>query len=620
MIVDTKNATRRYNRKKNNGEKSKIAIDINTFDILCKYVLGPVAYVRMNHLSNLNNLISSLDLSIYENNPDKMKRIQFIQKALEARLRYNLTDLNIILNHVMNNINFELDFIDFDHVNLSTSEIEWCHQMVSQSIQYLFVYNYTDKLLDLCTRIQTTDFSHKSQVVEDFEKTIDEIKNKFRQTKTDDNLINMTFSLKKGVFEQCVTDIYNRVTNPSRRLICGMQGLNQMVGGGFESGRVYMFLGITGVGKSVTLLNLIFQLKKWNANYKLKDPTKIPCIVLLTMENTVVETVTRLFDMTVGITSGPGMENYTLQEVLEKLRTEGGLVLNDDSPIDIVMKYKKDKSVDTSYLYDMASELEDQGYEMICLVQDHVKRIRSVFNNPDIRVELGDVVNEMKGFAAQMDIPVLTNSHLNRDATRIVEEGQQKNYPTDVTMKLGKSNTGESLLMIDNLDCGIILNLDFDSDNNKYMVFNLIKMRDKTQRKYIAQPFVDPIGIRMIEDINGEPAFKESLHMNPEVPRLVSVRTSSSNVLSNINNIVGANPPQDNTFSTDPRYIPIPEEENDEDEIPMVEYKKELRCPIVFFNQPPFRSPLIFYENQKEEQITQSGLDDLRYQLEQRFG
>ena len=166
-----------------------------------------------------------------------------------------------------------------------------------------------------------------------------------------------------------------------------MHGLNQMVGGGLESCRVYMFLGITGVEKSVTLLNLIFQLKKWNANYKLKDPTKTPCIVLLTMENTVVETVTRLFDMTVGITSGPGMENYSLQEVLEKLRTEGGLVLNDDSPIDIVMKYKKDKSVDTSYLYDMASELEDQGYEMICLVQDHVKRIRSVFNNPDILVE-----------------------------------------------------------------------------------------------------------------------------------------------------------------------------------------------------------------------------------------
>ena len=181
----------------------------------------------------------------------------------------------------------------------------------------------------------------------------------------------------------------------------------------------------------------------------------------------------------------------------------------------------------------------------------------------------------MKVFAAQMDMPVLTNSHLNRDATRIVEEGQQKNYPTDVTMKLGKSNTGESLLMIDNLDCGIILNLDFDSDNNKYMVFNLIKMRDKTQRKYIAQPFVDPIGIRMVEDVNGEPAFKESLHMNPDVPRFVSVRTSSSNVLSTMNNIVGANPPQDNTFSKDPRYIPLPEEENDEDEIPTVEYKKE---------------------------------------------
>ena len=74
-------------------------------------------------------------------------------------------------------------------------------------------------------------------------------------------------------------------------MICGMQGLNEMVGGGFESGRVYMLLGITGIGKSISLLNLVYQLKRYNRNYKTKDPTKTPCIVLLTMENTVVETI-----------------------------------------------------------------------------------------------------------------------------------------------------------------------------------------------------------------------------------------------------------------------------------------------------------------------------------------
>ena len=77
--------------------------------------------------------------------------------------------------------------------------------------------------------------------------------------KTESNINDVTFSLRDGAFESAITDTYNIVTSPSRRLMTGMQGLNEMVGGGFESGRVYMFLGTSGVGKSVTLLNLLYQ-------------------------------------------------------------------------------------------------------------------------------------------------------------------------------------------------------------------------------------------------------------------------------------------------------------------------------------------------------------------------
>ena len=153
-----------------------------------------------------------------------------------------------------------------------------------------------------------------------------------------------------------------------------MQGLNEMIGGGFESGRVYMFLGTSGVGKSVTLLNLLYQLKIYNKQYRVKDPTKKPCVVLLTMENTVVETLTRLFDMVVD--NSHGMQNYDLQDVIRLLREEGQLKITESSPIDIVIRYKANKSVDTSYLYTLYDNLEDQGYEPICLIQDHIKRLR----------------------------------------------------------------------------------------------------------------------------------------------------------------------------------------------------------------------------------------------------
>lgn len=592
--------------RKDKSKQINMTMDLRTFNILCKYILSSSAYLRINHLVNLQKLIYGINPETYENDAEKIKRVKFIKKGLEARLDYNLNSIDLVLAHIYAGLDFEVDFIDLNNIQMTSDEILWCHQMVAESLQYFFVYDATDELLDICTRIKSSDYSHRGELIKQFEVMVDNLKNEFRKSKTDENLTDMTFSLKKGIFERVVTETYNLITNPSRRLISGMQGLNEMVGGGFESGRVYMLLGITGIGKSISLLNLVYQLKRYNKHYKTKDPTKTPCIVLLTMENTVVETITRLFDLSVEQSNG--MANYTVDEVLRKLREEGELVLNDDSPIDIVIKYKANKSVDTSYLYALTDNLEDEGYEVICMVQDHVKRIRSIYGSPDIRIELGDVVNEFKVFAAEKDIPIITNCHLNRDAARIIEEGNTKSSPSDITMKLGKSNVGESLLMMDNIDCAIIINLDFDEENNKYMVYSLIKMRDKTERTYIAQPFLYGSGIRMVEDVGGIPMFKEHLHMNNDIQRMSSIRTSSANVMGNINNIMSSNDSMNNsTFSNTGIYaFETPIEDNNEvdDEIPQI-VRPNIIKPIFFFKEAINKPDL-------------GKINDLKSQLEER--
>ena len=507
-----------------------------TYDILCKYILQSGSFVRMEHLVNLRKLISIIDYSTYENDPEKVKRVNFIRKGLEARLDHNINDRDIILTYINGGLTFQIDFLDYNRLNLSKDEIAYIHNLISETLQYQFIYNKIDHIQDVCTRFKTSDFNTRGNIVHEIEDIVDDMKNNFRRAKVNDNSTDMTFSLREGVFQSAVTDTWNMITNPSRRLITGLQGLNEMTGGGFESGRVYMLLGTSGVGKSITLLNLIYQMKRFNRNYKPKDPTKTPCILLLTMENTVVETITRLFDLV--IENSAGMANYSVNDVIRMLREQGELVLNDSSPIDIVIRYKANKSVDTSYLYSLCDDLEDEGYEVICLVQDHVKRIRSIYPGSDIRLELGDIVNEFKVFAAYKDIPVITNSHLNREAAKILEDAARK-ANQDAGKLLGKSNIGESMLMIDNLDCGIIITLDFDKEENRYMTFNLIKMRDKTNRLYIAQPFVPGSTIRLMEDMGGIPQFKESIHAAPEIKHNAIIKLSgASTMMEDINDVI----------------------------------------------------------------------------------
>lgn len=551
MIVNKVN----YNKVVSN-KPIKVNLDLMTYDILSRYVLQPAYLVKMEHLVNLRKLISIIDYSTYENDPEKTKRVNFIFKALEARLDSNILDRDIILTYVNGGLSFTIDFLDYNRLDLNKDEVQYIHNLVSEILQYQFIYNKVDDIQDVCTRFKTADFCNRGNIVQEMENLIDDMKSEFRKTKVDDSITDMTFSLQNGVFENCITNTYNIITNVSRRLITGMQGFNEMIGGGFESGRVYMLLGTSGVGKSLTLLNLIYQMKLHNKFYQTKDPTKKPCICLLTMENSVVETITRLFDLV--IEGSHGMANYTLEQVIHMLRTQGELIVNDSSPIDIVIKYKANKSVNTSYLYSLYDDLDDQGYEMICLVQDHVKRIRSIYANSDLRLELGDIVNEFKTFAIEKDIPVITNSHLNRDASRILEE-QSRKLNQDAGKLLGKSNIGESMLMVDNLDVGLIITLDFDKEENRFMTFNLIKMRDKTNRMYIAQPFVPGSTIRLMADVGGIPQFKESIHSIADVGMRQNtiIKTSgASSMFNNINSVIDINDDDinNNAFANNQTY------------------------------------------------------------------
>lgn len=572
-------------------EKQKIKIDqvantmnvnLNTLDTLCKYIITDPDILRLNYVVALKNFINGLDMSQYENDIEKMQRITFIKRGIDARLNYNLTDRNLVISHILTGLNFRPNFIDISK-DLTIDNLEWIKNMIQQTTKYGFMDYYTDQFLSICTEFKTTNYDMRGDVVERFESLLDRVKNEFRKANVDSSLLDMEFSLKAGKFEEQISEIYKVVTNPSRRLRCGMQGLNEMLGGGFEAGRTYIYLGITGVGKSITLLNLAYQIKKYNPEYQLKDKTKTPCVVYLTMENTVVETITRLFDMVTE--SQYGMGNYSLDEVINKLKTEGQLMVNDNSPIDIIIKFKPNRSVDTSYLYTLVDDLNDQGYEPICMIQDHLLRIRSAFgsHNSEPRFELGDIVNEFKSFAAAKDIPLITNFHLNREAMKEVERYANRATNIDVTQKLGKSNVSESVMILNNIDCAIVINKEYDNEGNAYMGFHIIKMRDKTSLTYFAQPFAFGSGIRLIEDINGPAMYNVSIHGNSDLGdgRITNVRTSSTNVMSNISNITSRVSSNETTFMDSNRYTSLDELNSLPDYNPFEDSPEVAKLPIV---------------------------------------
>ena len=486
-------------------KKIHVNLDVSILNTLNKYALSANQNIRMSDLVMVRNFVETLDLEDYEKEYERKKRIDYLKSILEARVTNkikNINDVEAFVNH-----KHEIDIkqeINFNEVDSGT--IDFVNATVINALKTSFLEDYFRETEALYQEFKSTPMKDRGIFVERTEELVKRINNEFRRTKMSNNIMT-EFTLTNGLMKNYVSDIYDVVTAPGRYIYTGCQGVNSILGGGLEATRFYLFAGTAGVGKSMFFINLMKQLKKWNKGYKPKDPTKIPTVVYLTQENSIEETLERLFAM---ISSGGRMVDYSKKEVQNILENEGELLLTEENNVNIRVIWKPDRGIDTSDLYTIVEDMEDEGEECICLLQDHIKRIRSVENCPDQRIELGKVVNEMKVFAQFKQIPVCSLTHLNRGASQTIEAAAENNKK-DITKLLGRSNVGESLLMIDNADFAYILNKEFDKDGKAWLSLLAIKKRCYTELDFIYQPFEENNETNLLEDMDGAPIFKTTL-------------------------------------------------------------------------------------------------------------
>lgn len=513
-------------------KKLPINFDVSSLDLMCQYTISSNRNIKRGMYINLRNLIEVLDMEKYINDQERYKRVLFIKKGLEGRLERGLDKPQMLVKYINGGF-VDDNFIDVsNYTELSNQEIDWINETISNTLSLLFLYEEADRGIDLLTRFKIADSSNITRIGMELKDWVSNLNTMFRRVQAQ-SVINETFSLDPAHLVNMLDSVRTELTNEYRKLYTGMVGFNQLIGGGFENTRCYLFLGITGIGKSLSLMNIATQIKKYNKNFKPKDPTKIPTIVYLTMENTVVESVDRLFSISTGL----DIRNFSTEEAVEILKRDGELYLSDESPINLLIKYQPNRSVDTGYLYTLTEDLEDEGYEVICMIQDHVKRIRAASGQTDTRLELGDVINEMKTFAILKDIPIITVSHLNRDAAKIIDTAPTRSNK-DIVRLLGKSNVGESMLMLDNVDYSGIIHVEYDQNGNKFMSFKNIKQRIGCKRDCIYQPFDINNEIKLVEDFYEPlPLFKETLYETPPLERKPVVTEDAVNYDDDTDNV-----------------------------------------------------------------------------------
>ena len=511
MKQSKKSVTKIQNNIHNSDNKIKFKFPNSILNLFIAYSLYPdTSKVSKMDLSNLYKLLKMTDERSYEFDVSMYARLELAKKILEARIEKGLYSFDAIMsycniendvenNKLINNIN--------SFTNLTESEIKYITRAVTDRLQYAFILLYKEIILNEFLKIDTGEFTSYKEVVAEVKEQCAQLLNDIR--KADAATMKKSFSLKEGIFEELVTSAVASITDPGTALVTGVQMLNDMLSPGYMPGRLYIWLGISGSFKSLMLLMSCYWIKKYNKI----ETTKTPTVLYITTENSIDESIIRLFNMS---TTCGDIRQYLPEEIAGMMRESGGLTL-DDGDTDIVMQYYNNFEISTGDIYNIVDDLEDNNREVIAVVVDYIKRIRSISPTIDERIRLANVSNELKDLSVNLKIPVITAQQINRAGNMALDNASETGKE-DLARFLGRGNIAQCWDIIENSDwCGI-LNIEVEKSSNiKYLTVKEIKKRYKsmTNITYFNQPFVDVDSIQMVEDVGwSTPAGKISLATN----------------------------------------------------------------------------------------------------------
>lgn len=308
------------------------------------------------------------------------------------------------------------------------------------------LFNNYDELSNVLESIRDGSFESIDDLVEDYEVTIKTLYSNMMESNRAVTIeAAASLDLMKDDFTH-VTEMILRKYDRSNKTPTGFQLIdNEILYGGYEPSRLYVWGGGSGAGKSTMLNNTIINSATINPitiDTKARAPVRGEIhrvYVYVTLENTIEEALMRtyqpLFDVTI-----PQMLSEISQGVDIKKRINDRLAENSST---IIMKYFPATTISALDLMGVVDDaMEEYGQESVAgLYIDYLDLLKTDTRYDIYRLELGHITLALKTLAVQFNIPVITGTQLGRSAYKI-------NQSSD----LGVDQISESIKKVEHAD------------------------------------------------------------------------------------------------------------------------------------------------------------------------
>lgn len=251
---------------------------------------------------------------------------------------------------------------------------------------------------------------------------------------------NITLATKKGL--DLFTDVDNLVTSITEEhnhISSGWDWFDEKLGGGFlESGKaMYIFAGVTNIGKSIVLGNITTNIANQGKN-----------VLLISLEMSELIYAQRLSSNITKIPLGKlKSEVHTLKQQLEEYshtNPKAKILIKEFPPSTITPQYLK------AYIKDIISS----GIKLDAIVVDYVNLLHSPLGtNSYERVKIA--CEQLRAMSYEFNCPIITATQLNRSGYSVsdpsmstISESMGLAQTADVIMNIWQEDTDRELGVI----------------------------------------------------------------------------------------------------------------------------------------------------------------------------
>lgn len=226
------------------------------------------------------------------------------------------------------------------------------------------------------------------------------------------------------------------VRSADKVILTGIRGLNTLLSPGYLSGCLYVYAGLPGNYKSGILLKSHVDTLRFNEHLKNTTNGKTPISMYISMENTMAQTVRRLWSL---LFPTADMSMFSVDEITEMINN----TLTEKGMRSVILYYGyREKS--TADLANIIRSYNDENNEVVAVHLDYIKRIRpgrtDAAATANEKAELNAIMNELKLICSQFNIPIVTGHQLNREAARMVDDVVKQGGFNKTDQALGRAN------------------------------------------------------------------------------------------------------------------------------------------------------------------------------------